>query len=257
MQTDSSAHAGNTPLAEESPFLDVTFKSLQDAQAAYAAYIKGQLDNCDTNIRQSQREIETTTQRQKEVCESTRANVIAREKASSDVTDAERALKRANALCAAEEMVEGGHSGALIQRLSAAANLAAKEKCLADISEKLQIDHAEAAPLLSKVYDLCESKESEEKNRRTLAILSRLIRMGPKLVEFLEEVLGDRDIDEWTEEKLRQVEEAVVLKKAAEAKDKEKKKEQEKKKDGVEGVSPTAEVRHIILVNLSNTEQNK
>ncbi|KAF5656547.1 hypothetical protein FHETE_10947 [Fusarium heterosporum] len=237
MQTESPAHSGNPLLAEESPFLDVTFKSLEDAQAAYAAYIKGQLDNCDNNIRRSQREIEATTQRQKEICESTRVNAVAREKASSGVSDAEKALKRANALCAAEDAVlsqvrhicathgsviplddlneaqmgAGGRSEAQMQRLSAAADLAAKEKCLAEITEKLQVDHAEAAPLLSKVYDLCASKETEEKNQRTLTILSRLICMGPKLVEFLEEVLGDRDINEWTEEKLRQVEEAIVL----------------------------------------------
>jgi hypothetical protein len=70
---------------------------------------------------------------------------------------------------------------------------------------------AQAEPLLSKIYDLCESKETEEKNQRTLTILNRLIQMGPKLVEFLEEVLGDKDINEWTEERLRQVEQANVL----------------------------------------------
>ncbi|KAM0340359.1 hypothetical protein ACHAPU_010495 [Fusarium lateritium] len=237
MQTESSTHSGVAPLTEKSPFTDVTFNSVEDAAAAHAAYIQGQFDNCDTVIRQYQREIEATTKRQREILEKTRVDREAREKASFDVSDAENALKRANALCEAEDAVsnqdhhlsvyddcvmsldhlndvektDSSLSNAQIQRRSAVDELAAKQKCLTDISERLQLDHAQAAPLLGKIYDLLESKESEEKNQRTLTILSRLIRMGPKLVEFLEEVLGDSDIDEWTEEKLRQVEEAVVL----------------------------------------------
>jgi hypothetical protein len=103
------------------------------------------------------------------------------------------------------------NSEAQLQKQAAAANLDAKKKSLADICNKLQIAEAQAAPLLSKIYDLCETEESEKKNQRTLTILNRLIQMGPKLVDFLEEVLGDKDINEWTKEKLRQVEQANVL----------------------------------------------
>ncbi|SPJ85373.1 uncharacterized protein FTOL_11154 [Fusarium torulosum] len=230
-----STSVRDSPSVGESPFVD--FKSLEDAQAAYAAYMKDQMDKSKATIHRSRADIDTARQKHKELLESTRVNNAAKEKAISDASDAQNALQRANALCAAEDEVleqvrrisanhpsvisddallgivtsNSRNSEAQLQKQAAAADLEAKKKCLADTCNKLQMAEAQAAPLLSKIYDLCESKETEEKNQRTLTILSRLIQMGPKLVEFLEEVLGDKDINEWTEERLRQVEQVNVV----------------------------------------------
>ncbi|WZH49652.1 hypothetical protein QYS62_010857 [Fusarium acuminatum] len=234
---ESSAPVRNNPSVGGSHFLDVTFKSLEDAQAAYAAFTKDQMDKSKATIHRSRTDIETTRQKRKELLESTRVNKAAKEKATSDASAAQKALHRATALCAAEDEVleqvrrisashpsvisddallsivssNSRNSEAQLQKQAAAADLDARKKCLADICNKLQMAEAQAAPLLSKIYDLCETEESEKKNQRTLTILNRLIQMGPKLVDFLEEVLGDKDINEWTEEKLRQVQEANVF----------------------------------------------
>lgn len=215
----------------------IQFKSFEDAQAAYSTYLKEQVDKSQATIHRSRGDIDTARQQRKELLESHRMNNAAKEKAVSDASSAQKALQRATALCAAEDEVleqvrrisanhpsvisddallgivssNSRNSEAQLQKQAAAANLDAKKKCLADICNKLQMAEAQAAPLLSKIYDLCETEELEKKNQRTLTILNRLIQMGPKLVDFLEEVLGDKDINEWTEEKLRQVQEANVL----------------------------------------------
>ncbi|CAJ0542557.1 Ff.00g001380.m01.CDS01 [Fusarium sp. VM40] len=234
---ESSASVRDNPSVGESPFVDVTFKSFEDAQAAYSAYLKEQVDKSQATIHRSRGDIDTARQQRKELLESHHMNNAAKEKAVSDASSAQKALQRATALCAAEDEVleqvrrisanhpsvisddallgivssNSRNSEAQLQKQAAAANLDAKKKCLADICNKLQLAEAQAAPLLSKIYDLCETEELEKKNQRTLTILNRLIQMGPKLVDFLEEVLGDKDIDEWTEDKLRQVQEANIL----------------------------------------------
>ncbi|KAM0241388.1 hypothetical protein ACHAP5_007664 [Fusarium lateritium] len=235
--SDSSFPAHDNPPSRGSQFLDVTYKSLEDAQAAYAAFTKDQMDKSNAIIHRSRTDIEASRQQHEELLESARVNNVAKEKAISDASEAQKALQRANALCAAEDEVlkqvrsisakypsvisgdallgivtsNSHNSEAQLQKQAAAADLEAKKKCLADICNKLQMAEAQAEPLLNKIYDLCKSEESEKKNQRTLTILNCLIRMGPKLVDFLEEVLGDADINEWTEEKLRQVEQVNVL----------------------------------------------
>ncbi|KAM0201493.1 hypothetical protein ACHAPA_010785 [Fusarium lateritium] len=233
---DSSNPDRDISSVRGSQFLDVTYKSLKDAQAAYAAFIKDQMDKSNATVHRSRTDIEASRQQHRELLESTRVNNAAKEKAIYDTSEAQKVLQRANALCAAEDEAldqlrsmsancpfvishdallsivtsNRQNSEVQLQKQAAAADLDAKKKCLADICNKLQMAEAQAAPLLSKIYDLCDSEESEKKNQRTLTILNRLIRMGPKLVGFLQEVLGDTDINEWTEEKLRQVEQVNV-----------------------------------------------
>jgi len=69
---------------------------------------------------------------------------------------------------------------------------------------------SQAAALSDLLIELEEKKESQEKDERDINILRRLVAMGPKLVDFIEELLGGRDIEEWSKEKLKEAKQSKI-----------------------------------------------
>ena len=83
-------------------------------------------------------------------------------------------------------------------------DIEAKKKRLADKVTEIKMTEAQAAALSDLLIVLEEKKESQEKDERDINILRRLIAIGPKLVDYIEELLGGRDIEEWSKEKLQE-----------------------------------------------------
>ncbi|KAH6993206.1 hypothetical protein EDB82DRAFT_555371 [Fusarium venenatum] len=220
-QTGLITPVGESGFAEESPFLDVT--------NAYRAYLKGEITTSGNVIRRSEDQIETTSRRHRDLVQKILRSGISKENAASEVAEAQqwvhhaeeihnsvtealrearhRAISNPSAAGSAQEIAElvqreresGQHQEA--QR----AIVEAKQGVLVEIMTVLKNIEAEAAVLHDRLIELGEAKETEEKNERDLTILRRLIRLGPKLVDLLDELLGDQDIDEWSKEMVHDI----------------------------------------------------
>ncbi|KAG8672346.1 hypothetical protein FPOAC2_05728 [Fusarium poae] len=224
LQTGLITPVGENGFAEESPFLDVTFKTFEEAQKAYTAYLKGEITTSGNVIRRSEDQIEATSRRHRDLVRKMLQDDARKDNAASEVAEAQqrmhhaeelhhteaealrearrRAISNPSAAGPAQEIAELAQrereSGQ--QRESQRAIVEAKQRVLVEIMTVLKNAEAEAEVLQNRVIELGEAKETEEKNQRDLTILRRLIRLGPKLVDLVDELLGDRDIDEWSKE---------------------------------------------------------
>ncbi|KAM0500962.1 hypothetical protein ACHAP8_004683 [Fusarium lateritium] len=228
-QTGLITPVGESGFAEESPFLDVTFKTFEEAQNAYRAYLKGEITTSGNIIRRSEDQIETTSRRHRHLVEKILHNEISKENAASEVAEAQQRVHHAEELHNAEvealrearrcaisnpsaaesaqeiaELVQRERESGQQQEAQRAI-VEAKQEALVEIMTVMKNTEAEAAVLSDRLIELGDAKETEEKNQRDLSILRRLIRLGPKLVDLLDELLGDQDIDEWSKEMVHDI----------------------------------------------------
>ncbi|UZP38576.1 hypothetical protein NXS19_006392 [Fusarium pseudograminearum] len=220
---------GENGCAEESPFLDVTFKTFEEAQKAYTAYLKGEITTSGNIIRRSEEQIETTSRRHRDLVQKILRDTVTKDNAASEVTEAQQQMLIAKEVHDAEaEALREARRSAIANpsdagSAQAIAGLAhreresgqhqeaqraiveVKQRILVDIMTMLKKTEAEAAVLSDRLCELGDEKETEEKNERDLTILRRLIRLGPKLVDLVDELLGDQDIDDWSREKVHEM----------------------------------------------------
>ncbi|RGP67690.1 hypothetical protein FSPOR_5880 [Fusarium sporotrichioides] len=225
-QTGLITPIGENGFAEESPFLDVTFKTFEEAQKAYTAYLKGEITTSGNVIRRSEDQIENTRRRHRNLVQKILQDTATKDDVASEVAEAQqrvhhakelhsneaealrearrRAISNPSAAESAREIAELARREreAGQQQEAQRAVVEAKQGVLVQIMTVLKKTETEAAVLSDKLIELGEAKETEEKNQRDLTILRRLIRLGPKLVDLIDELLGDQDIDEWSREKV-------------------------------------------------------
>jgi hypothetical protein len=245
VQTGLITPVGESGHAEESPFLDVTvsamrlayknviadwpqFKTLEEAQQAYCAYLKGEITTSGNVIRRSEDEIEATRRRHSHLIQKLLQDDAAKDNAASEVTEAQQSVHHAQILHATDtEALREAHRRASDPSTAVSAQemadltrrkresgerqkaelaaVEAKQKLLDEIFTRLKLTEDDAAVLTNRLIELGDAKEKEEKTQLDLIILRRLNRLGPKLIDLLRELLGDEDIDEWTKEKLREI----------------------------------------------------
>ncbi|CZS81313.1 unnamed protein product [Fusarium graminearum] len=212
---------GENGCAEDSPFLDVT--------KAYTAYLKGEITTSGNIIRRSEEQIETTSRRHRDLVQKILRDTAAKDNAASEVTEAQQQMLIAKEVHDAEaealrearrSAIENPSDTGSAQAIAGLAHreresgqhqeaqraiVEVKQRILVDIMTMLKKTEAEAAVLSDRLCELGDAKETEEKNERDLTILRRLIRLGPKLVDLVDELLGDQDIDDWSREKAHEM----------------------------------------------------
>lgn len=205
------------------------FKTFEEAQKAYTAYLKGEITTSGNIIRRSEEQIETTSRRHRDLVQNILRDTAAKDHAASEVTEAQQQMLIAKEVHDAEaEALQEARRSAIANpsdagSAQAIAGLAhreqesgqhqeaqraiveVKQRILVDIMTMLKKTEAKAAVLSDRLCELGDAKETEEKNERDLTILRRLIRLGPKLVDLVDELLGDQDIDDWSREKVHEM----------------------------------------------------
>ncbi|KAH7174349.1 uncharacterized protein B0J16DRAFT_388166 [Fusarium flagelliforme] len=231
IHTGLQTPVGDSGRAEESPFDGVSFRSLEEAQEAHDLYLKGQLTSAGIIIRRTKDEIESTRLRHREHVQQILNETAAKDQIEADVAEAQKKVRRKEAEYAvnvkalrqarlyAAENPDGNKAAAsaaekariALQELDAGnLNINAEKKRLADKVAEIKMTEAQAAALSDVLIQLEEKKESQEKDERDISVLRRLVAMGPKLVDFIEELLGGRDIEEWSKEKLQEAKQSKI-----------------------------------------------
>ncbi|KAF4969004.1 hypothetical protein FSARC_3658 [Fusarium sarcochroum] len=217
----------DTPSAEGSSSPDLTHLSQEGAQQTYVAYLKDRISKSDATIARTQSYIDTATKRHTELLERLRVNTDARERATTDVANARYALLRASARCDAEaelqnelRRLKAQNSPGFLPAIEefndidadaarlhheAKGTLAAKLSYLADICNEVQMAEDQTSSMSFRIDVLSEVKKNEEKKRRSLVMMCRLMDMGLHLVDALDGTLGEKTLDEWTDEQMREI----------------------------------------------------
>jgi hypothetical protein len=182
-------------------------------------------------IRRTKDEIESTRLRHREHVEKILHETALKDQIESDIAKAQEEVRRKEAEYAinikalrqarryAADNSEGSLASASaaeqakrsLQELDAGnLNISAEKKRLADKVAEIRMTESQAAALSDLLIELEDKKESQEKDERDINILRRLVAMGPKLVDFIEELLGGRDIEEWSKEKLQEAKQSKI-----------------------------------------------
>ncbi|KAF9767112.1 hypothetical protein IL306_000377 [Fusarium sp. DS 682] len=221
-ETQHSRGRHSTPqrnaLVGESRFLGAQDESLNDAQRAYADYLKSEIVKLNEDINRSQANINNSTRRYEGYQEIARISEGAIEEATRETTKASQAVQLAKAGCSAEsatmeeirkigddnpgfftpEMLKSIEEGTAAQRAKkeAEVELGKKVKRLNELKNKIEMAKSKADPLQSKINELSEVLRAQEKRRDSLKALHRLIAMGEKM----EQVLGEKGLEGWVKE---------------------------------------------------------
>ncbi|KAF5018118.1 hypothetical protein F66182_9911 [Fusarium sp. NRRL 66182] len=207
----------------------------RDAETNYASYLENRIAKTDTDIRRAQSDINTITQQQTELVQIIHENTETKEKATADVSNAHQwhqhvVAKRQAEIEVNEQLrrISESHSSGISrqfiatmegyeaagrelenQKREAKAKLDEEKAHLADVARKLQMAEYELVSLQSKIDVLEETKRAGEKQKRSLVTMHRLVEMAPHLSDVLDGPVGDKSLDEWTQEKMRAIKRGV------------------------------------------------
>jgi predicted nucleic acid-binding Zn-ribbon protein len=183
--------------------------------------LKREIAKIEEDVNRTEANISNSTRRHLGYQEIVRFSAEALEEATKEATEASQAVRIARARCAADvqaveelrrissdnpsilapEMLQNIEENTVAQKQKRETELTLrkKEKRLNDLKNKIEIAKVNADPLQSKINELSGVRRAKENSRRSLVILHRLVAMGEK---EMEEVLGEKGIEEWMKEQV-------------------------------------------------------